>query len=71
MSIMMQAMLFEKYGPRLTMEQLAEALCLSRATIYNRLSKGTLGIKTYQDGGRWAAVEDVAAYFEECRQRAR
>lgn len=68
MSLMLQAMLFEKYGPRLNAEQLADALSISKTTLYNQISAGTCPVKTYLDGGkRYADLRDVAAHFDECR----
>jgi hypothetical protein len=71
MSMLYQAMLFEKYGPRLTLDQLADALDRSKNTIYNQVSKGTFEVPTYVDGGkRFADVRDVATYLDACRGRA-
>jgi hypothetical protein len=71
MSILCQLVLAEKYGIRLSMEQLAAELDQEKGTLMNRISKKTLGIKTYMDGGkRWADVRDVAAYFDKMREQA-
>jgi predicted DNA-binding transcriptional regulator AlpA len=68
---MLQAFLFEKYGrPRLNMKELADALGISSGTLYNKINKGTLGVRTYEDGTRWADIRDVAAYLDEQRQKA-
>jgi len=70
-SLMQQAYLLDRYGLRLSMDQLAEVMGLEKQTIMNRVSKGTLGIATYVDGKhRWADVRDVAAYFDEKRAAA-
>lgn len=66
MSLMTRAHLLDKYGPRLTMDQLAEVLGVHPATVYNQLSKGELKIRTYKDGGRrFAGYEAVAEYFDD------
>lgn len=71
MSLMLQAMLFERYGPRLTLDELAQALDRAKNTIYNQVSKGTFEVPTYLDGGkRFADVRDVATYLDSCRGRA-
>jgi hypothetical protein len=71
MSILSQLVLAEKYGIRLSMEQLAAELGQEKGTLMNRISKKTLGIKTYMDGGkRWADVRDVADYFDKMREQA-
>jgi hypothetical protein len=65
------AYLIEKYGLRLTLHQLAEALGREESTIRNQLSAETFEIPTYMDGGkRWADVRDVAEYFDRGRARA-
>ncbi len=71
MSLMLQAMLFERYGARLNAEQLAEALGITKAALYNQISAGTCPVQTYLDAGkRWADCRDVAAYFDRARQLA-
>ncbi len=56
MSFLSQAYLLDKYGPRLTMAELAEVLGVAYGTLCNRLSAGTLKCRTYYDGGtRYAA----------------
>ena len=70
-SLHSQALIFETYGPRLSMEQLAQVLCVSKQTLYNQISAGSCPVKTYLDGGRrFADYRDVAAHFDECRARA-
>lgn len=72
MSIVTQMIIAERYGVRLNMEQLADALGLKRSTVYSRVAEGTLGIMTYVDcGKRWADFRDVAAHFDQCREDAR
>lgn len=63
--------LLAKYGPRLTMRELAEALRLSYPTVRNRQARGELGVKTYIDGKhRYADYRDVANYLENFRESA-
>lgn len=71
-SLVTQMIVAEKYGVRLTMEQLASVLNVSKGGIYNQVSAGTFTIPTYLDGKlRWADYRDVAAYLDSCRERAR
>ncbi len=72
MSILSQLVLAEKYkGLRLDMDQLATELGREKGTLMNQVSKKTLGIRTYMDGGkRWADVRDVADYFDKMREQA-
>lgn len=71
MSLLAQAFLLEQYGPRLSLEQLAEVLHRAKNTIYNQVSKGTFEIPTYLDGGkRFADFRDVAEYLDACRSRS-
>lgn len=71
MSLLSQAMIFDKYGPRLDIAQLAEVTGLKKPTIYNQMSAGTFPIKTYLDGGkRFADFRDVAEHLDACRDRA-
>ena len=71
MSILTQAMIFEKYGLRLSMDQLSEVLSIKKTTLYNQVSAGTCPVKTYTDGGkRWADFRDVAEHFDSMRATA-
>lgn len=71
MSLLLQAMLFEKYGARLGTAQLAECLGWEESTVYNKIANGSFPVPTYKDGGkRYAAIEDVAAHLQACRERA-
>lgn len=57
---------------RLSVEQLAEILGMSRGTLFNRLTKGKCPIATYLDGSRrFADYRDVANYIDACRARAK
>lgn len=72
MSLLTQAYLLEKYGPRLNVEHLAEVLGVAKGTIYNQISALTFPVATYVDGKqRWADYRDVAAYLDDCRDRAK
>lgn len=71
MSLVTQAFIFEKYGPRLGAEQICSLLGITKPALYNQLSAGTCRLKTYMDGGkRWADYRDAAAYFDDARQQA-
>lgn len=71
-SLVTQMIIVEKYGPRLTMEQLAALMGMSKGAIYNQVSGGTFPITTYIDGGRrWADYRDVAGHIDACRDGAR
>ena len=71
-SLLTQAYLLEKYGPRLNTEQLASVLGITKPAVYNQLSAGTFPINTYKDAGKtWADYRDVAIYLDRCRERAR
>lgn len=71
-SLFTSMLLVEKYGRRMTMEQLAAELGITRGSIYNQISAGTFQLPTYMDAGkRWADCRDVAAHFDACRERAR
>jgi hypothetical protein len=71
MSLLTQAYLLEKYGPRMNIDQLAEVMSLSPATIYNQVSAGRFPIKTYIEGKqRFADCRDVCEYFDVMREKA-
>jgi predicted DNA-binding transcriptional regulator AlpA len=71
MSLVTQMIVAEKYGVRLGMEQLAEAIGMTKPAIYNAVSSGRFAIPTYIDGGkRWADYRDVAAHLDACREKA-
>ena len=70
-SLITQLVLVERYGPRLSVDQLSELLGLSKGSIYNQISAETFPISTYVDGGkRWADFRDVAEHIDDCRTRA-
>ena len=71
MSLLHEAIITEKYGLRLTVDQMADALGLARNTIYNQIAQGTFRVKTYVDGGkRFADYRDLAKYLDEVRAGA-
>ena len=71
MSLMTQAYMLEKYGPRLSADQVAEALGITTKALHNQRSAGTFAIAMYLDGGKlWADYRDVSAFFDEVRKAA-
>ncbi len=71
-SLVTQMIVAERYGLRLSIEQLAEILGLSKGAVYTQSSAGTLAIPTYKDQGkRWADYRDVAEHLDKCRESAR
>ena len=71
MSLLHEAIIAEKYGLRLTVDQLADALGMGRNTIYNQIAQGKFKVKTYVDAGkRWADYRDLASYLDEHRAGA-
>ena len=71
-SIVTQMIVAERYGVRLSIEQLASVLGISKGTVYNQLSAETFAIPTYLDNGkRFADYRDVAEHLDACRDRAR
>lgn len=71
MSLITQAFVVERYGLRLTTDQLAEVLGISKASLYNQVSAGTCPVKTYLDGGkRYADYQHVAEHLDACREMA-
>ena len=72
MSMFTTMMLFDKYGPRMSLEQLGEALGLASGTLHARLAQGKLDMPTYVDGKlRFADTRDVAEYLDRLREQAR
>lgn len=71
MSLATQFIIAEKYGMRLTVDQLAELMGCATNTLYNKIAKGKLKVPTYlDDGKRWCDYRDAAAYFDQCRESA-
>ena len=60
-----KAMIADRYGLRLDMNQLAEVLNLSPHTLYIQIMEGTLAVPTYKEGRRrWASYDAVADYLD-------
>lgn len=60
-------LLVAKYGPTLTLGQLAEVLHMSLKGVYNAVSAETFPVRTYRAGKRRLAnATDVANYLEQC-----
>jgi hypothetical protein len=71
MSLLHEAIIAEKFGLRLTMDQVGSALGIARNTIYNQIAQGKFSLRTYVDGGkRYADYRDVAAYLDQLRANA-
>jgi hypothetical protein len=71
-SLVTAAFVFEKYGPRLSMQQLADVLGVAKGTLYNQISAEKCAVKTYLDGGaRFADYQHVAEHLDACRASAR
>ena len=70
MSLMHEAIIAEKYGLRLTVEQLGHAFNLAPNTIHNRIAKGEMAIPSYVDGKkRFFDYRDVAVYLDQLSGR--
>lgn len=71
MSLLHEAIVAEKFGLRLTVEQMAQALGLAKNTIYNQIAQGVFKVPTYVDGGkRFCDYRDLARYLDEVRGHA-
>lgn len=71
-TLLTQVCIFERYGPRLNVDQLAEIFGLRPASIRNAISAGTFPVATYVDGvRRFADYRDVAAHIDAKRAEAR
>jgi hypothetical protein len=71
MSLMTHAYLLERYGPRLSLEQLAEVLGITYGAIRRLSSRGELVVPTYVEAGkRWVDYRDVAQHLDDCRAQA-
>lgn len=65
MSLLTQAYLLEKYGPRLNVAQLSNLLDITEGTVRNQISAGSFPIKTYSEGGRrFASYQAVSDYLD-------
>lgn len=70
MSLLTLAHLLDKYGPVLTIDEVAEVLKKEPKTIRNRIAAKTFELRTYVDGERVASAVDVAAYLDAKRETA-
>lgn len=71
MSLLSQALVFDRYGARLDTDQLAELLGQTRGGILNQISAGTFPIPTYVEAKRrWADFRDVADHLDAQRALA-
>ena len=64
------AYLMEKYGLRLNIKQLAEAMGISAGTITNQIAEKRFPIPHYKDVGVWFDYRDVAEYLDRMREQA-
>lgn len=72
MTLLTRAALLDKYGFRLTVEQIADVLGLSTGHVANLISRGRFPVRTYRDGGRrFASYEAVAEYLEKLDEHAK
>jgi hypothetical protein len=71
-SLVTQMFIAERYGLRLTVDQLAEVLGLTNRAVYNQVCKGTFPIATYVEAGkRWADYRAVAEHIDTCAKSAK
>ncbi len=71
MSLITQALLMDKFGPLLTVENVAEVLHVDKRTVQNQHSARTLGIPGIKRGQALLFhVADVAAYIDGLREAA-
>ena len=57
--------LMSKYGPTMTVPDLAEIFHISKGAIYNKLSKKTFELTLFKLGGKLVAdTNDVAEYIQ-------
>lgn len=60
-----RAMIVDRFGMRLSMDQVAEILAISPSSVYNMISLGEFPIRTYKEGARrFASYEAVADYLD-------
>ena len=72
MSFLSSAYLVDRFGLRLSVENLAEVLDITPGAVRNQVSAGRFPIPTYLDGGRrWADYRCVAEYLDRMRKTAR
>lgn len=70
MSLLTQAYLLEKYGPRLTIEQTADVLGISTSTLVNQLAQRKCKIPHYRDGRVWFDYRDISEHLDTLRHEA-
>lgn len=71
MSLVTQVMLAEKFGPLLTVQNVAEVLHLEVRTVQNQHSADTLGFRGIKRGQALLFhVADVASYIDSLRKAA-
>lgn len=71
MSIMLYALMFETYGPRMDTAALAKALGYELSYVRRMLGSGSFPVPAYKDGASWYCdTEHVAKYLDDQRQRA-
>lgn len=72
MSFLVHAYLIERYGLRLSLDDLGRELSMSPGAIRNQISEGRFPIPTYLDQGRrWADHRDVAEHLDRMRAQAK
>jgi len=65
---MMKEHLLSKYGPMMTVPDLAEVLHLSKGTIYNKLHTQRFEVDIFRIGGKiMAQTTDVADFIEKSK----
>lgn len=68
MSLLLHAYLLERYGPRMTVKDMAKELEIAENTVYNRVAAGDFPVVTYMDmGKRVCDVRDFIAYLDKVR----
>ena len=61
--MMTMAYFLDKYGPRLTVEQVAHEMGWSEKSVYEMLARGEFPIPSYREGKRrWVSYQAVAEY---------
>lgn len=65
---MLRDELNERYGPTMTIPDLAEIFHVTTGSIYNKISKGSFEVHTVKLGGRLVALtSDVVDYIDEAK----
>jgi len=72
MALLLYVLLFDRYGPVLTVDELAECLGYEPGTVRNKHERGELGFNPLPGGGKLRFhVQDVAEYLDELRRVSR